>query len=75
MLKKGEIKSLEITKTNISLVCLDSNTLRQIFLEIAWQHWQFKISLSLFDFKQLLLDNGDIVHWELWVASWASSIF
>ena len=31
------------------------------FLEITWQNWQFKIGLSLFDFKQLLLDNGDIV--------------
>ena len=32
-----------------------------MFLEIAWQNKQFKISLSLLDFKQLLLDNGDIV--------------
>ena len=34
-----------------------------MFLEIAWQNKQFKISLSLLDFKQLLLDNGDIVQW------------
>ena len=37
---------------NISLGCLDPSTLRQIFLEIAWQNWPFKIGLSLLDFKQ-----------------------
>ena len=35
--------------------------LTQIFLEIAWQNWHFKIGLSLFDLKQPLLDNGNIV--------------
>ena len=25
--------------------------------------WPFQIGLSLFDFKQLLIDNGTIVHW------------
>ena len=39
--------------------------LRQIFLEIAWQNWPFKIGLSLLDFKQLLVDSGTIVHWWL----------
>ena len=53
---------MRITKTNISLGCLDPNTLKQIFLEIAWQNWYFKIGLSLFDFQQLLFDNGNIVH-------------
>ena len=42
--------------------CLDPNKLRPIFLEIAWQNWPFKIGLSLFDFKQLLVDSGIIVH-------------
>ena len=48
-------------KTNISLSCFDPNTLRQIFLEIVWQNWPFKIGLSLFDFKQFLVDSGSIV--------------
>ena len=53
--------SLRITKTNISLGCLDPSTLRHIFLEIAWQNWPFKIGLSLLDFKQLLVDSGSIL--------------
>ena len=52
-------------KTNISHGCLDPNTLRQIFLDIAWQNWPFKIGLSLFDFKQILVDSGTIVHCDL----------
>ena len=28
----------------------------------AWQNWHFRIGLTLFDLKQLLLDNGNIVH-------------
>ena len=51
-----------MTKTNISLGCLDPSTLRPIFLEIAWQNWPLKIALSLLDFKQLLVDSGSIVH-------------
>ena len=42
---------------------LDPNTLRQIFLEIAWQNWPFKIGLNLLDFKQLLVDSESIVQW------------
>ena len=34
----------------------------QRFLEIARQNWNFKIGLSLFDFKQLLFYSGNIVH-------------
>ena len=44
-----------------------------MFLEIAWQNKQFKISLSLLDFKQLLLDNGDIVHWRENWKEWVQS--
>ena len=35
--------------------------LRQFFLEISRQNWPFKIGLSLFDFKQLIFDSGNIV--------------
>ena len=61
-----------IAKINIFLVCLDLNTLRQIFLEIAWQNWPFKIGLSLLEFKHLLVDSGSIVQWGLRVSlvSW-----
>ena len=41
--------------------CLDPSTLRQIFLEIARQNWPFEIGLSFLDFKQLLVDSGNIV--------------
>ena len=42
-----------------------------LILEIAWQNWQFKIGLSLLDFKQLLVDSGTIVQWvNLSVFSW-----
>ena len=41
-----------------------------IFLEIAWQDWPFKIGLSLFDFKQLLVNSGIIVHWTKSSRSW-----
>ena len=40
---------------------IDPSTLRQIFLEIAWQNWPFKISLGLLDFKEFLVDTGTIV--------------
>ena len=46
------------SKTTISISISIS-----IFLEITWQNWPFKIGLSLFDLKQLLVDNGIIVHW------------
>ena len=39
--------------------------LRQIFLKIEWQNQQSYIGLSLFDFKQHLLNNRDIV--QLWL--------
>ena len=48
--------------SEIGVGCLDPNTLRETFLEIAWQNWPFKIGLSLFDFKQLLVGSGSIVH-------------
>ena len=56
----SEIRVWKSQKNNISHGCFDLNTLRQIFLEIAWQNWHFRIGLSLFDSK---LDNGNIVHW------------
>ena len=31
-------------------------------MEISRQNWPFKIGLSLFEFKQLLVDSGTIVH-------------
>ena len=52
---------IRITKPMISLGCFDPNTLRQIFLEIAWQSWHFNISLSLFDWKELLFDSRNVV--------------
>ena len=52
-------------KKMTSLVCIHSNTLRQIFLKIEWQNQQSYIGLSLFDFKQHLLNNRDIV--QLWL--------
>ena len=58
----SEIRVWKSQKNNISLGCLDPNTLRQIFLEISRQNWPFKIGLSLFDFKQLLVESGTIVH-------------
>ena len=61
-------------KNNISLSCLDPNTLRQIFLEISWQNWPFKIGLSLFDFKQLLVDSGTIVQWAATSFCWSPSL-
>ena len=39
--------------------------LREIFLEISWQNWPFKIGLSLVDFKQLLVDSESIVQRKL----------
>ena len=49
--------------TNISHGCLDPNTLRQIFLEIALQNLPSKIGLSLFDFQQLLVYSESIVQY------------
>ena len=54
----------------MSLGCFDPNTLSQMFLEIAWQNWPFKIGLSLRDFKQLLVDSGSIVHCLLLLGCW-----
>ena len=39
----SEIRVWKSQKNNISLGCLDPNTLRQIFLEISWQNWPFKM--------------------------------
>ena len=57
----SKIRVWKSQKNNIFHGCLDPSTLRQIFLEIAWQNGPFGIGLSLLDFKQLLFDSGTIV--------------
>ena len=59
----SEIRVWSSQKLIFLMVPHIKSTLRQIYLEIAWQNWPFKIGLSLFDFKQLLVDSGIIVHW------------
>ena len=44
----SEIRVWKSQKNNISLGCLDLNTLRQIFLENAWQNWPFWSELAQF---------------------------
>ena len=58
----SEIRVWKSQKNNISHGCLDPSTIRQIFLENAWQNWPFQIGLSLLDFKQILVNSGTIVH-------------